>query len=66
MSIHQLNIDTPTIITANSINIDAVIEQIEKLIISPAFDPYSEHILKQTIIMLKHFEELLFSEGEES
>ncbi len=66
MNIHQLNIDKPTNFTANSINIDAVIEHIEKLIISPAFDPYSEHVLKQTIIMLKHFEELLFEEPEVS
>jgi hypothetical protein len=66
MSIHQLNIDTPVNCTANSINIDTVIEHLEKLIVSPAFDPYSEHVLKQTIIMLEHFEELLFEEPEVS
>jgi hypothetical protein len=66
MSIHQLNIDTPTNFTANSININTVIEHLEKLIVSPAFDPYSEHILKQTIIMLEHFEELLLKKPEVS
>ena len=53
-------------IPANSINIHAVIEHLEKLIISPAFDSYSEHVLKQTIIMLNHFEELLFEQPEAS
>lgn len=66
MTIHHLSVDTPTNITANSINISAVIEHLEKLIVSPAFDSYSEHVLKQTIIMLEHFDCLLFEEPEVS
>lgn len=66
MSIHQFNSGVPTNIPANSINIQSVIDHIEKLIKSPAFDPYSEHVLRQTIIMLEHFEELLFDEPEVS
>lgn len=53
-------------IPPNSINIQATREHIAKLIVSHDFDSYSEHILKQTITMLDHFEELLFDQPEAS
>jgi len=47
-----------------AINIQSVIEHIEKLIISPSFDSYSEHILRQTIMMLESFELMLFQQND--
>lgn len=53
-------------IPTNSINIQATREHIAQLIVSRDFDTHSEQVLKQTIIMLEHFEELLFAEPKVS
>ena len=53
-------------VSANSINIQATKEHIAKLIVSHDFDSHSEQVLKQTITMLEHFEELLFDQPEAS
>lgn len=53
-------------ISPSSINIQATREHIAQLIVSHEFDTYSEQVLKQTITMLEHFEELLFDQPEAS
>lgn len=50
----------------NSINIQATKEHIAKLIVNHDFDTHSNQVLKQTIVMLDHYEELLFDEPEAS
>ncbi|MDO6488674.1 hypothetical protein Q4503_13285 [Colwellia sp. 6_MG-2023] len=49
-------------IPVNSINIQATREHIAQLIITQKFDSNSITVLEQTIIMLDHYEELLFSQ----
>jgi hypothetical protein len=53
-------------IPVNSINIQATREHIAQLIITQKFDSNSITVLEQTIIMLDHYEELLFSQPEAS
>lgn len=49
-------------IPVNSINIQATREHIAQLIVTQKFDSNSITVLEQTIIMLDHYEELLFSQ----
>ena len=53
-------------IPVNSINIQATREHIAQLIVTQKFDSNSITVLEQTIIMLDHYEELLFSQPEAS
>jgi hypothetical protein len=53
-------------IPVSSINIQKTKEHIATFIVTHDFDPYSEYVLKQTITMLEHFEELLFNDDLEA